>query len=157
MNKIITITYSIVGCLIIALTTNVALSLNTYGTSIANFLLLLPMLTISFIVAWLANNKMQKVSISDIIVPACIIYFLAMILAYLPLFFSTLSERPLYGSNILLYTFTYIYVVILLVGKKIPNKKAVKYMKIGGSIVYVFCVIVSVINCFIQVIEYTAG
>lgn len=156
LNKLFTILYCLVGGLVIALTTFINFNLNMGELTMANFLLFLPLLIISFVSVGFVVKKVNKVSVSDIIVPTVLHVFIGFVLIFLPVIYRELSESLLYLSNVLLYVFTYVYIVIILISKKVSNQKAVKCMQIIGSVLYLYCVIGSIINCFVKVIEYTA-
>ncbi len=154
MKKSIMITLCFASVGITAATVIANYLLNKTNNVFLNFLFFLPMLTISFLMLYLVNKKDKKKIILNfrfrIILPSITVVQIVI----LPIFIPSLSSNALYLSNVFTCFVTYIYASGMTMRKITNDKRVSTILTIISNLIYWWVLILSVINCFFNVLEF---
>lgn len=154
MKKSIMITLCFASVGITATTVIANYLLNKTNNVFLNFLFFLPMLTISLLMVYLVNKKDKKKIILNfrylIILPS----ITAVQIVILPIFIHSLSSNALYLSNVFTCFVTYIYASGMTMRKITNDKRVSIILTIISNLIYWWVLILSVINCFFNILEF---
>lgn len=153
MTKIYSILFILSGLFLSFFSTRISANYYNLNIGLANLISLVPMLLVSIAALLICDKKVKKVTVSDIIVPAVLIHTIGATLVIITMIIESLRNNRAFVSNVFLLLDYSTVILIIIVAKKINNKKFSKVSNIVGLLLYLVGAFGSILNCFFEVIK----